>query len=234
MNALRDPGFIIAGKYILSAIVFAVIFKLLLKPKKELFRKTLHLVVLGFYYIWAFYFTTWQNACFDMLFIILMVLPFLLIIEFLPFMRQIFPSRKQGEFSSSFVLMGLTLITVTYVSWGVFNDRYLVILSFFAWGFGDAAAALIGKRFGKRKIGPGHLKTLEGSIAMFCFSLAGTAAALILRGGLNAFQFILVSVFVAAISTFTELYSKKGSDTFSCPVMSMLSAVYMFTMLNLI
>lgn len=49
-----------------------------------------------------------------MLFIILMVLPFLLIIEFLPFMRQIFPSRKQGEFSSSFVLMGLTLITVTF------------------------------------------------------------------------------------------------------------------------
>ena len=39
------------------------------------------------------------------------------------------------------------------VCWGRLGDRNLALASIFAWGPGDAAAALVGKRYGKNKIG---------------------------------------------------------------------------------
>ena len=39
------------------------------------------------------------------------------------------------------------------VCWGWLGDRNLALASIFAWGPGDAAAALVGKRYGKNKIG---------------------------------------------------------------------------------
>ena len=73
--------------------------------------------------------------------------------------------RKKGELKSSLLLVfGMFALIITVCS-GLLGDPYLVLASVYAWGFGDAAAALIGKRFGKHKfskISPN--KTIEGCI----------------------------------------------------------------------
>jgi dolichol kinase len=60
--------------------------------------------------------------------------------------------RKKGELKSSLLLVFGMFAFIITICWGLLGDPYLVLASVYAWGFGDAAAALIGKRFGKHKI----------------------------------------------------------------------------------
>ena len=50
---------------------------------------------------------------------------------------------------------------------------------FFAWAPGDAAAALIGKMFGRHKIGISGKKSMEGSGAMAFCSFVGVLCVLL-------------------------------------------------------
>lgn len=56
-----------------------------------------------------------------------------------------------------------------FVCWGMLGENYLVIASVFAWGFGNATVALVGKRFGRYYI-EGRMverrKSLEDTLAM--------------------------------------------------------------------
>lgn len=60
---------------------------------------------------------------------------------------------------------------VVTICWGFFGDKNLALVSLYAWGFGDAAAALIGKKFGKHKIKAPMLdgkKSYEGTNSRAC------------------------------------------------------------------
>ena len=96
----------------------------------------------------------------------------------------------------------------------------VVLACVYAWGVGDAFAALVGKRFGRHKIklpfADPH-KSVEGSAAMFVTSAVAVTAVLLLRGGLGVGACILAAVAAAAVSTVAELCSKDGHDTFICP-----------------
>jgi CDP-diglyceride synthetase len=71
------------------------------------------------------------------------------------------------------------------ICWGWFGEKYLVIASVFAWGLGDAAAALVGKYFGQHYI-EGRLvegrKSLEGTFAMFVVSFVSVMVVLLIHG----------------------------------------------------
>jgi dolichol kinase len=84
----------------------------------------------------------------------------------------------------------------------IFPDKYMVFASFLYFTFGDSAAALVGKIFGRHKIFAG--KSLEGSLAclVVCFIV-----------GLFIFnwQFALLGAVIAAI---VEAIPWKISDNF--------------------
>ena len=106
--------------------------------------------------------------------------------------------------------------------------------SLYAWGIGDAAAALIGKQFGKHKINAPGLdgkKSYEGTLAMFFVSFISVFSILLYRGGLEIIFCIVISVIVGVVSAIVELYSKDGNDTVFCPLSAMvtlLPLVYLF------
>ena len=104
---------------------------------------------------------------------------------------------------------------------GLLNLKYLVIASVFAWGFGDAAAALVGKRFGQYYI-EGKLvegkKSLEGTFAMFVVSFISVFIILIAYSSLNWYSYLLIAIITAAVSAVVELYTKGGMDTLTCPL----------------
>ena len=110
------------------------------------------------------------------------------------------------------------------ICWGLVGDRWLVLASVYAWGLGDAAAALIGKKFGKHKINwkPADChKSYEGTGAMFTLSFFSVLVILLLRGGLGWLPMIAVSAITAAVSALAELCSKDGTDTVICPLCAM-------------
>ncbi|NMB95501.1 MAG: phosphatidate cytidylyltransferase, partial [Clostridiaceae bacterium] len=98
---------------------------------------------------------------------------------------------------------------------------YLVIASVLAWGLGDAAAALVGKRFGRHFI-VGKLiegrKSLEGTLAMFAVSFVSVIVVLIAYGAVKWYGYAPIAIITAAVCAVVELYTKNGMDTLTCPL----------------
>ena len=132
--------------------------------------------------------------------------------------------RKKGEFKSSMVFAVGMMAFSTAVCWGLFGDKYLVLASIYAWGIGDALAALIGKRFGKHKIKwklADGKKSVEGSLAMFLCAFASVFFVLLFRGGMGIVLCAVIAVLAAFVCTITEMCTKNGLDTVVCPVSAM-------------
>ncbi len=134
--------------------------------------------------------------------------------------------RKAGEQQKSMLLLYGTYSIVIAIGWGLFAQKWIVILSVLAWGVGDAVAALVGKKFGKHKL-RGTLiegtKSVEGSLGMFLASFISVFILYSRHTSLSNMGFVvLVCFFIAVISSLTELFSKNGLDTVACPIISMI------------
>jgi len=190
----------------------------------ELFRKILHFILLGAYIPLLFAFEAWWMAAAFALLLIVILLPVLSAAERLPMFSAFVNERKKGELKNSMVLaVGMMACSVT-ICWGCFGDRYLVLASIYAWGIGDAMAALTGKRFGRHKIRwrlADPRKSVEGSAAMFLCALVSVAAVLLRRGGVGAAACLVIALLAAAVCTVTEMCAKGGYDTILCPLAAM-------------
>jgi dolichol kinase len=168
-------------------------------------------------------FGTWWIAVTASVIFIVMVFPILQYAERIPGYSNLLTERKKGEIKKSLVIVFIMFSILISVCWGWLNLKYLVIASVFAWGFGDAAAALVGKRFGQYYI-EGRLvegrKSLEGTFAMFVVSFISVIVILAAYSSLNWYSYLLISLVTAAVSAVVELYTKGGMDTLTCPLAS--------------
>ena len=190
----------------------------------ELFRKILHFILLGAHIPLVFAFEAWWMAAAFALSLMVILFPILFFAEKIPMFSAFVNERKQGEFTSSMVLaVGMMAFSVT-VCWGLFGDRYLVLASVYAWGIGDALAALVGKAYGKHKIRwkfADGKKSMEGSAAMFLCAFVSIFAVLLIRGGLSPIGCFVIALLTAPVCTLAELCAKNGMDTVICPVSAM-------------
>lgn len=217
-------GAVAIGVYIISMASVMLIVRKLFKVPDELFRKILHFILLGAYIPFLFLFQTWWIAAVFAATLVIMLYPILMLAGRIPAFSSFVNERKKGEFKSSMVLaLGMMVISIC-ICWGLFGDRYLVLASIYAWGVGDAFAALIGKKFGKHKIYwkfADSNKSIEGTLAMFLSSTISVFTILLVRGGLDVGICLLISVVVALVCAFVELCTINGFDTVSCPTIAM-------------
>lgn len=162
----------------------------------------------------------WWNSALSCVVFAAIVYPILRYLERFETFSQLISERKTGELKNSLIVVFAMYALVISVCWGIFGDRQLVLASVYAWGFGDAAAALIGKRFGEHKI-PNSVKSYEGTFAMFFVSLICVFVILLLRSGMAWYAYLLTALAVAAVSAAVELYTPGGYDTFTCPIAAM-------------
>lgn len=217
-------GLTLFALYLFPAAIIMMTARRFLRIPDELFRKILHFILLGGYFPLLFGFQTWWIAAGFALFMILICYPILALAGRIPAFSSFVNERKQGEFKSSMIYALVTMSMSTAVCWGLFGDKLLTLACVYAWGVGDAFAALVGKRFGKHKI---HLpfadqrKSWEGSIAMFLSALLSVLVVLLVRGGLGFGSCLLISVVAAIATTWVELCTKDGLDTVTCPAIAM-------------
>ncbi len=210
--------------YFAVAATAALLCRVLISIPDELFRKLLHCILLGSLLVFVFAFETWWISAAVSLGFALAVYPILAFFEGFKGFSKLTTERKKGELKSSLLLVFAMFTAVISLCWGLLGDRWLVPASIYAWGFGDAAAALVGKSCGKHKI---HIKfadehkSVEGSAAMFAVSFISVAAVLALRGGMGPGAIALTAAVTAAVSSFAELCSKNGMDTLICPISAM-------------
>ena len=220
--------------YFIGAVVIAFSMRFLFTINDEVFRKLLHFILLGSFLVLVLSFPTWQLTAAIAIIFEVIIYPILVFFERLKKYSEFTTERKKGELKHSLILVYTMFAVVVVVCWGIFGDKYLAIASLYAWGIGDAAAALIGKKFGKHKIRAPRLdgkKSYEGTLAMYILSCASVCTILILRGGMPIVSCAIISLIVGAISAVVELYSRNGNDTVFCPLaamITMLPLVYLF------
>lgn len=123
---------------------------------------------------------------------------------------------------------GLMLYAISYTALAyLYGTRpYIVAAGIFPMAYGDSAAALVGMRYGRRRIGS---KSLEGSAGMFLGSLISLLLGMAYFSGIYGFGLVdqLVPVLlVSIVVTVVELISPSGLDNITVPILGALTFIF--------
>lgn len=216
-------GFVLFIGYFVAAGLPLILIKAYFRTPFELTRKMYHLVITLSIFPLLKLFSTWYVAVIAAFMFLLMVYPLLMLVEKFPLYRRIAVERDCGEFKRSFIVVQLSIVTLISIFWGLLGDawQYVAVVAVMAWGFGDAAAALVGKAIGRRRILHPWIegaKTFEGTLAMFVVAGLAIFFTLLIYAGQSWQVSLAVAVFVAPVSAIVELFSRRGMDTFTVPL----------------
>lgn len=213
-------GFGILSGYFFVCASAALLLRRCIHIPSEVFRKLLHLILLCSLFIWVYAFHTWWIASLAALIFIAIVYPLLSLAENLDNYSELLIERRSGEIKHSLLHVFSMFAILNSICWGWIGERWLVIACICAWGFGDAAAALIGKKYGRHYIEGKHIegrKSIEGTLAMFAVSLLAVFIVLLINGNIAWYASLTIALLTAAACAAVELFTLNGMDTITCP-----------------
>ena len=123
---------------------------------------------------------------------------------------------------------GLVLYAISYSVLAYFfgTQPYVVAAGIFPMAYGDSTAALVGMRYGRRKIGS---KSLEGCAGMFLGSLISLLIGMAYFSSFYGFSFIdqvVPVLLVSIVVTVIELISPSGLDNIAVPILGALTYLF--------
>ena len=225
MEFLRLFGTYIAYICIFAAVLLLVRFTT--KVPDFVFRKLLHIVAFTSILPLALCTDIWWIAvAVEVLFLILVVAA-LHFFENFRFYKTLFVEKAKHEVLLSFVALFGLMTVMLAVFWGGFGRErlYIAVGAIMAWGPGDAVAAIVGKLFGRHKLQGRRIegvKSVEGSIGMAITSFLCVLPVLLTMSALPWYIDLAFALVIAPVASLTELYTKKGWDTVTVPVVSAL------------
>ncbi len=216
---------VLMAYYLVVIVALPTLIKAKTRVPLEVVRKIQHIAYSLSVFPMLRLFSTWYWSVAAAFLLVALAYPVLLIIERYPRARRLFVYRSSrgGELRKQLVYVQVSFAVLISLFWGVLGAdwRYIVAVSVMAWGFGDAAAALVGKALGRRRVvhrlveGP---KTYAGTAAMMLAACAATFLTLILYAGKPWHVSLLVAVLVAPVCGIVELFSRRGTDTLTVPL----------------
>lgn len=230
------------GYYLLGLFIVPAMLKAWSKLPGEVIRKIQHVGYSMSIFILLQLFSTWYFAIGAAFLLVLLAYPVLYLLERTPFYKKLLVTRASqgGELRKQLLMVQLSFALLIFLFWGILGIKwqYMVAVAVMAWGFGDAAAALIGKFFGKRHVIHRWIegaKTKEGALAMMITAFLAIFLTLLIYGGISWYLSLLVALFAAPICGLVELFSKKGTDTLTVPLAAaamVFPLVYIFSILG--
>ncbi len=199
----------------------------------DLSRKVIHVAAGSWILFWFFY----DKRPGDFSWLLNVVVPFLFFLTFLykgmfapPEDKDVKTMTRTGNPRE--LLRGPLYFTITMIVIGtLFYGTYVGALAMAVVGWGDGLAPYFGKKYGSRKFKTlGREKTLEGTLAMFIFSIIGAVVfSVILRPVLVSYSsnfdwtfFVEVILLVAIVSTIVEALSPADVDNLLIPLFTIL------------
>ena len=233
LNDLIGLGLYIG--FIIALGLPAILLKAFTKMPFELMRKIYHMVITLSIFPLVKYFSAWYMAVLAAFLLVLIAYPLLAVVEKSSFYKRIAVEREGGEFKSSLIIVQVSIALMIFVFWGLLGAqwKYVAVVAVLAWGFGDAAAALVGKNFGRRRIlhpriqGP---KTMEGTEAMFVTAGLAIFFTFLIYAGQPWLVSLAVALLVAPVCAVVELFSNRGMDTLTVPISTGLAVLTLMSL----
>jgi dolichol kinase len=118
---------------------------------------------------------------------------------------------------------GLVLYAVSYTLLALFfSDKpYILAAGIIPLAYGDAAASLVGQKFGKHQYNVLGRKSLEGSVGMFIVCFLMLVTGYLFFGypyALSKLNFVVAAFAVAVVATVFEAITPKGLDNLTVPL----------------
>ncbi len=231
------------GLYIGFIIVIglpAILLKVCVNLPFELMRKMYHLVITLSIIPLVSFFSTWYMAVLAAVMFGLLTYPLLILVENSSLYKRIAVERECGEFKRSLIIVQVSIALMIFVFWGLLGTewKYVAVVAVMAWGFGDAAAALVGKNFGRRRILHQRIegtKTVEGTHAMFVTAGLAIFFTFLIYANQPWHVSFAVALLAAPVSAIVELFSNRGMDTLTVPIstgLAVLSLMSLFSFLG--
>jgi phytol kinase len=231
---------ILLAYYLVTCFILPVLLKAWVGIPREWARKFQHVAYSLSVFILLKLFSEWYIAIAAASVLVLVAYPVLMLIEKSNFYKRLLTDRtsKGGELRKQMIYVQITFAILIFIYWGLLGTQwqYIVAVSIMAWGFGDAAAALIGKAFGRRRILHSLIegaKTCEGTTAMILAATLAIFLTLLLYAGQPWYISLLIAIIVGPVCGIVELFSKRGTDTFTVPLSVaalVLPLVYLFSL----
>jgi phytol kinase len=141
------------------------------------------------------------------------------VLNYISYRREIFKSVETGEKGNlGTVYFPISFAIILCLFW---NRPNLLVASLMPMTWGDALAAILGRRYGQRKYSLlGSTRSMEGSLGMFLFSWLSTFLALLLLPPLGWQTSVLYSLTLAVFATLVEALSPWHVDNLTVPLLS--------------
>jgi|LSQX01.1.fsa_nt_gb dolichol kinase len=241
LNDLLAAGILLVY-YLIGLVAIPAMLKAWSKLPDEVIRKIQHVGYSLSVFILLRLFSTWYIAVAAAFLLVLLAYPVLLAIEKTSTYKRLFVDRTErgGELRKQLVYVQVSFAVLIFLFWGLLGAKwhYMVAVAVMAWGFGDAAAALIGKFFGGKSIAHRWIegdKTREGTTAMIIIAFLAIFLTLLFYGGLPWYISLLIALATAPVCGIVELFSRRGIDTLTVPLAAaaaIFPLVYLFTYLG--
>lgn len=223
---------VLLAYYLLFCALVPTLLKALLRVPSEVVRKLQHVAYSLSIFLLLGLFDAWWAAVAAAFALVLIAYPGLLVFERNAAYQRLLVDRTAsgGELRRQLLYVQLSFATLIGVFWGLLGPdwRPLIAVAVMAWGFGDAAAALVGKFLGRRRFVHRLIesaKTYEGTAAMILFAGLALFGTLVSYGGQSWLVSLIVALIVAPVCGVVELFSRRGSDTLTVPLSAALSMV---------
>jgi phytol kinase len=141
------------------------------------------------------------------------------VLNYISYRQEIFKSVETGEKGNlGTVYFPISFAIIVRLFWA---SPHLLVASLMPMTWGDALAAILGRRYGQRKYSVlGSTRSVEGSLAMLLFSWLSTFIALLLLSPLVWQTSLLYSLALAVFATLVEALSPWHIDNLTVPLLS--------------
>lgn len=119
------------------------------------------------------------------------------------------------------------------LTWVLWSQRALLVAALMPMTWGDALAAVVGRRWGRRRFRVlGTTRSVEGSLTFLLVASVATALPLALLPGTPSpgWEAVPVALCAAAVTTLVEAISPWGTDNLTVPAASALTMVLALTL----
>ena len=222
--------FLLAFGYVFIVIGVGIFLQKKMEKSSEFTRKTIH-VFAGFVILVVFFFTpafAWLALIIAGTFVVLVYLagpngP--------EFMKAMFSSMARDDdieegkiYGPLYYAISITILASIFI-WGpLYYYFWIPITALSMMYLGDGIAPFIGKKYGKKTYGPNN-RTVEGSIAVFLFGIAGATITILFAIFATTSQVVVLNLWVpfiivagAGLFALIEACTPKGWDNITCPL----------------